>query len=279
MHRSGTSALTRVVNLLGLRLGPEDDLYSEWDNPLGHWESASLVHVNESLLEAFGGTHLRPPSLPTGWERSRRAAALEPVAGSVFGSVYPPDGPWIWKDPRLCLTLPFWRRLIDDSVAVVFVWRHPEEVARSLAKRNGTPMEHGRALWERYNRRALTSAVGLPMVCVRFDGLMSDPDATVRRLAENLSSVDVQLTGDLGAATASIRPTERHHQADDATGLTDERAELLVTLRSFTGWTERFRPPQLPEESPTTDALISPPRWRGHASRVKNHMTSLFRSG
>ena len=49
MHRSGTSALTRVLNLLGVALG--DDLMPPGpDNPLGFWEHQGIVSVHEALF-------------------------------------------------------------------------------------------------------------------------------------------------------------------------------------------------------------------------------------
>src|SRR5437764_4320640 len=65
MHRSGTSALTRVLNLLGMDLGSEYRLEgSRPGNPAGLWEYAPFLHINDRLLAAFGGTWDRPPPLP-----------------------------------------------------------------------------------------------------------------------------------------------------------------------------------------------------------------------
>lgn len=66
MHRSGTSAVTRVVNLLGLPLCRRDDLYLAADNPAGHWESTSVVGVNDALLAEMGGPCWAPPVLLSG---------------------------------------------------------------------------------------------------------------------------------------------------------------------------------------------------------------------
>lgn len=51
MHRSGTSALTRCINLLGVPLGVADDLMPTGEaNPRGYWESASLTRVSGELV-------------------------------------------------------------------------------------------------------------------------------------------------------------------------------------------------------------------------------------
>src|ERR1019366_7940994 len=76
MHRSGTSAVSRILNLLGADLGPEGDLLTEYDNPAGHWESKALVACNDRILAAFGRSWDFPPWTAPGWEYSDRASRL-----------------------------------------------------------------------------------------------------------------------------------------------------------------------------------------------------------
>ena len=55
MHRSGTSAATRLVNLLGLPTCIEDDMFPpSFDNPKRNWESMSLTAFNDRVLETLG---------------------------------------------------------------------------------------------------------------------------------------------------------------------------------------------------------------------------------
>src|ERR1019366_7128579 len=117
MHRSGTSAVSRILNLLGADLGPEGDLLTEYDNPAGHWESKALVACNDRILASFG----------PGWEYSDRASLLLPELTDAFASVYR-SSPWVWKDPRTCLTFPLWRRVIGPGATVVIVFRDPGAV-------------------------------------------------------------------------------------------------------------------------------------------------------
>ena len=53
MHRSGTSALTRGLQMLGVYLG-NDFLSPQPDNPTGYWEDRKICELNERLLAAFG---------------------------------------------------------------------------------------------------------------------------------------------------------------------------------------------------------------------------------
>ena len=49
MHRSGTSALTRVLNLLGCGI-PKTIMPGNEGNVTGHWESKAIYEINESIL-------------------------------------------------------------------------------------------------------------------------------------------------------------------------------------------------------------------------------------
>jgi hypothetical protein len=66
---------------------------------------------------------------------------------------------WGWKDPRTCLFLPFWDRLLPEA-RYVFVYRHPVEVALSLLRRDSEPEPRADPwvairCWEVYNRCVL----------------------------------------------------------------------------------------------------------------------------
>jgi hypothetical protein len=57
LHRGGMSVVTRVVNLLGVPLAEQDDLFApDVINPEGYWKSRPLVDVNDRLLKRLGGS-------------------------------------------------------------------------------------------------------------------------------------------------------------------------------------------------------------------------------
>jgi len=234
MHRSGTSAVTRVVNLLGLSLGRSDDLYSAPDNPSGHWESVSLCATNDVVLGLFGGTDIWPPRLRSGWERSSKAQSILPAMRAVFQDVYSEaigtDGVWLWKDPRLCLTLPIWRRLLDDF-CVVLVIRNAADVADSLHRREGFPILYCRAVWDCYNRSVLGALAQLPVVVVDFDQMVRDPSNQTKLLANRLDGLGVPITGNPEVAAGAVDPAVPR-QAKGSVGdlLTDKTLAVLGAL-------------------------------------------------
>ncbi|HEX3993406.1 MAG TPA: hypothetical protein VHX39_19705, partial [Acetobacteraceae bacterium] len=54
MHRSGTSALTRIINLAGADL-PTELLGATSDNPTGHWESEQVHDLHNAFMSDIGG--------------------------------------------------------------------------------------------------------------------------------------------------------------------------------------------------------------------------------
>lgn len=244
MHRSGTSAVTGVVNLLGVPLGRAEDIYSAPDNPSGHWESRALCALNDVILRSFGGFDMGMPPMPPSWLRSRRARQLRGVMRATFDDVYRGER-WLWKDPRVCLTLPLWRQVLDDF-CVVLVVRNAGPVVRSLHRREayGYPRFYCQALWDDYNRRAVAAAAGLPVVTVDFDALRQDPLAQVKLLHEGLSSLGVELTGEIGAAAGSL------HEAAGAPRPSRPASghRLAAALKSGPAATQSFQPPALPPQ-------------------------------
>ena len=96
-------------------------------------------------------------------------AVLAHVARHVTG------GDSFIKDPRLCLTWPVWRGLLPgDKQVVVYVYREPLAVARSLRKRHGFPLAFGLLLWEHYNRLALTALSDSDYVCISYAQMASN---------------------------------------------------------------------------------------------------------
>jgi hypothetical protein len=206
MHRSGTSAAARVVNLLGVPLLAADDLLpADEVNPRGYWESERLLRANDELLEAAGGSWSYPPARFE-WE----PAAVE-RARAELGSLF--SGEWVWKDPRACVTLPFWREAFSGSWAVLLVLRDPREVAASLAARDGFSAERSFALWERSLRSALAAAEGLPALVTEYDSLLADPRGWAREVSAFLGGLGFS-AGDPGDAVAAfVEPGLRRSRA------------------------------------------------------------------
>jgi len=132
MHRSGTSLVTRLLNLMGVFLGSADDLMpAVRHNERGYWEHTAIVSLNDEILHRCGGNWYQPPRFVDGWAFDPDLASLRQSARSFVVGTFENQRIWGWKDPRTCLTLPFWQTVVLPTHIVICL-RNPLEVANSF---------------------------------------------------------------------------------------------------------------------------------------------------
>jgi hypothetical protein len=264
MHRSGTSAVTRLISLLGLGTPPEEDLVQPTDkNPKGYWESEALVNFNERVLAAVGCHMGCPVALEPGWENDPRLDSLRADAPRAVGEIFPVT-PWVWKDPRHCLAFAFWRSVLAVKPVVVLVNRNPLEITASAQRvRNEQGKIYTLALWERYLREALGQVAGLPVLVTNYSDVLSGPiDWSARTQAFLIGSGVPARPSAEDEVLAFVDTTLRHTSFDRGDLLRDpdvseaQRA-LSSALNDIEGGYASFSPPPLPDETPTTEALLT----------------------
>ncbi len=247
MHRSGTSAMTRIVNLLGVPVGREDDLIqADGANARGYWESLSLTRFQDALLARLGGRWDDPPPLEPGWERRLDLVREVGRARRIVRRVYGDLPVWAWKDPRTSLTLPFWRRTLRRDPIAVVLHRHPLEVARSLAARDGFSKRRSLALWERYNRELLANVAGLPVLVVAYERLVDDPLGVAASARAFLAANGVPVRGVPEEEIRGFVDRSLRHSRFDELDLgadpdvSDEQQDVFRLLHSLEGPHDAF---------------------------------------
>ena len=270
MHRSGTSAATRVINLLGVATcAPEDMPRGPW-NPTGLWESKTLNGYDDELLAAMGRSWIWPPPAGAAYdELDARIANRREDARRVFDEVHP-QRPWVWKDPRACLLLPFWRAALGGSKVAVLVVRNPLEVADSLRRRHDVDLEYGLALWERYNRLVLAHAAGLPALVSRYEELIEDPAGWSEVARSFLLGAGVELApaGGEGGAADFIEEGRRHNvrSRGELAAASPSALHVADALDSLAGAHASLSPPELDPEPAGVEAAIARVASRGGLS-------------
>jgi hypothetical protein len=274
MHRSGTTAVTRAINSMGVPTCVEEDLAPGWvGNPEGHWESLTLMRYDDLLLREVDAAWFCPPPVRDALWTSVRA----PSARAEFDAVHPTPQ-WVAKDPRLCVTLPFWRQVLERPLVAVLMLRHPEEIAASHASRDGFPLSFGLALWERYMQHALRALDGLPLLVTRYDELLGDPSAW----ADGARVFLAQHGLDTKAAGAGVVDPSMKHESRDpaaASAMSEQQRELATLLDGLDS-SPAFATPLLPVETPATGQTFERVRrkrgvarrwrWRRYLNRDRN---------
>ncbi|MBW1974201.1 MAG: sulfotransferase domain-containing protein [Deltaproteobacteria bacterium] len=212
MHRSGTSLTTRILNLLGVDLGPEKHLMKpcEDDNPKGFWEHRLLVDLNDAILSRLGGSWHEPPIFPSRWDISPQLADLRQLAQAILQKDFDSAELWGWKDPRTCLTLPFWQRILPPMKYVICL-RNPVDVAKSLERRDKFPLEKGVRLWLTYVSSALEHTQDQPRLLVFYEDVMENWRRELKRLAQFIGKPELAEEVTVQSAVGEFVTNELYH--------------------------------------------------------------------
>ena len=211
MHRSGTSMIASLLHACGLDLGPEKDfLPPAPNNPEGFWENRSFLRLNDAILKELGGSWDHPPQMDAaGWENEPNLHPLRKKAGKLLRR-FEGCEPWGWKDPRNCLTLPWWRKLLPEMKVLICV-RNPLAVAESLRLRNGIAYPDSFDLWLIYNRRVLAAAPVERRLVTLCETYLHHPHVELCRVLQwaGLTATEQQVE----QACRRIVPPLMHHRA------------------------------------------------------------------
>ncbi|MDD2878202.1 MAG: hypothetical protein PHT60_08975 [Acidiphilium sp.] len=221
MHRSGTSALTRVMALCGADLPAHLMDPAADNNETGFWESQAVVDLHDAALLAMGSSWSDTSSLPQSWFDSAEAVGFQHRLADVLVAEYGDAPLFIVKDPRLCRLMKLWLPVLAaQSIAprVVIPIRHPLEVAASLHRREGFDPARSLLLWLGHALAAERDSRGLTRCFVTYDQLMADWSRVVARIGTALdidwpTRTDTEATA--FAVAGFLTDRLRHHAIPD----------------------------------------------------------------
>jgi hypothetical protein len=217
MHRSGTSALSGVLGLLGVNLSNSMRAPHPGVNEKGYWEHFELVQLHDRLFSGMHYSWDEILSMPEAWWKQERVAPFRREIVRILERDFSTVPVWGFKDPRLCRLLPLWLEILDDlgiETRFVLTYRHPLEVARSLQRRNDFRVAKSGLLWLDHNLSAERWTRGRPRWFTSFGRLLEDPVSTV---AEMQRALEIPFPRSCQEAEGEIRdflsPDLRHHDA------------------------------------------------------------------
>jgi hypothetical protein len=251
MHRSGTSALTRVLSLLGADLpatlmsGTRANLDS---NAKGHWESEAIVRLNDEIFDSAGISWRSPEGMPSKWYESVRYERFRNRAQAVLESEFGESALFAFKDPRVCKLVPFWLSVLEEAQvkpAIVTMVRNPEEVADSLLKRNALDRPLGMLMWLRYVLNSERDSRANTRVHLSYDKLLTDWQGSAERISNSFGfrwpSASVQRAEQINGF---LSDSERHHQKPSNPNPRDQVSSWAnECFKIFDGWVEHEERP------------------------------------
>lgn len=202
MHRSGTSALSAAVEMLGFNLGKNKTKDSSSENKKGFFENSEIIKLNDDLLSALGARWDNPIfedldvfSYNSNVIENFKDKAIELVLSEFSGS-----DKILIKDPRCCLLIPFWESVFNDLgfnkeyISYIHIFRDAYEVAESQKIRSinndfysfGTRYEETISLWLSYIHSSLLNTKHSRNLYFNYKDVLDKPNDVFELIAEFL---------------------------------------------------------------------------------------------
>ncbi len=185
MHRSGTSSLAGALVALGAK-GPATALPPAPDNPLGFFESAKVMNLDDRILAAAGSAWDDWRAFNDVWLADGNARELQDEAVATLEQEFGSARLIVVKDPRICRMMPFWTGVFARSgyaILPILPIRSPLEVARSLQRRDGFPVAKGLLLWLRHVLESEVATRQMPRAILDWSDFLADWRLGMARVA------------------------------------------------------------------------------------------------
>jgi|HubBroStandDraft_1064217.scaffolds.fasta_scaffold170186_1 hypothetical protein len=181
---SGSSVLTGLISRAGYWTGESTFKKEEYDT----YENQDLINLDLQLFDQanYTGNY----ALEFSAEAIARIEALGKTIDTrpfrQFLQTCDQHRPWIWKDPRLWLTIRFWRTIIDlkDCRFILLTRSYPHSWVSSILRRHirsyGSAKRYEQSI--RDSLAEFLKSNNLPFIHITFENLVVRPEDTIRQL-------------------------------------------------------------------------------------------------
>ncbi|MDP3895530.1 MAG: sulfotransferase [Mesorhizobium sp.] len=230
MHRSGTSALTRAISLLGAEL-PKLLLAPNAGNPAGYWEPARLVELHDQMLaEANSRWDDWRPFAMSDLPRKRAEFYRAEIVRILFEE-FDRAPLFVLKEPRISRFVPLYAEIFQSmgvQLRFVHTSRNPLAVAASLSAREGSTRGFNALLWLRHELDAELATRHKPRVFVSYEALVDQPLQELEKIGRVLGITWPRPIGDAAKdVLGHLSAKHRNHVANP---------EILSADRGIPEW-------------------------------------------
>ncbi len=186
MHRSGTSMLASIIQALGVFIGDEL-LPAGVGNSYGYFENVQFIGLNDLILMACGGSWENPPPLEKLLEVESK------FKDSIIAVIRANErSKWGWKDPRTAITIWLYHPHLENP-SYLYIKRDPFAVAQSLQRRDGSSIEKGLYLAEKYrvSIERFLETVSSPFIELRYEDFLKDPVLQVKKVSDFVGEFNI----------------------------------------------------------------------------------------
>jgi len=235
MHRSGTSMVAGVLNILGIDMGKEL-LGKNWSNPWGHFENIKFLELNERILRKAGGSWNYPP------KENQILAQVGMFSKEIKNLIQSNESKfWGWKDPRTSLTIELFLPYLENPYFLV-CHRDASAIARSLKRRNNMKLEKGLKLTQIYNQRIerfFKRHNGLKRLDLFYEKITANPPEGVEKIVDYLEIHPSEQI--FQKALHNIVPHEQVQEISKKMKKTEKQDEITNLIKEAIANPKKFR--------------------------------------
>jgi hypothetical protein len=217
VHRSGTSALTRVINLLGAALPKNLMPPTPNNNEVGFWEPQNLWLLHDQMLREAGSRWNDWRKLDLGILPPERIVFYKSEIRRLIAEEFNDAPLFVLKDPRICRFVPLYQGILGDmgiDVKYILIHRHPRAVEASLKVRNKMPEACSQLLWLRYVLEAEKTTRNWTRKFLSYEALLTDTERQVEELIDALALTKVESSrATMAEIKSSLRQDLQHQKA------------------------------------------------------------------
>lgn len=194
VYRSGTSTITKGLQVLGVRLPDPKTVTFNKFNEKGYWEDQDFILFNLELLKALSSLEQRHRDILTLTSREvvflEEQGFLEKASQLLLEKVSDLQ-PLALKTSSFSILLPFWKKVFeacDIQASFVIALRNPlsivasvEQAQEMLGKQD---QEKSFWVWISYMLSCLEHTAGYERLFVSYDNLLKAPACEIQRMAD-----------------------------------------------------------------------------------------------
>ncbi len=189
LPRSGTSAITRALQALGI--GLDGNLQPARNiNPKGFWEDIDIMYgINRTATHINGDKIISAKKLQEDTSVGKRLRELHVTAEKLLQQRIGSSDQWGFKDVRTGEMLPFWQSVfakLNLKENYIIALRHPLSRAHSNQKFNDHDIEHGLIAWLDYLVRVINQTQDKNRVIVSYELMLQQPEQQLEHMRTSL---------------------------------------------------------------------------------------------
>ena len=192
---SGSSVITSFISQAGYWVGDETIIKDSRSGVYNTYENSRLVQLNVNLINTLSFEYNNDVEYKVNAQLFFEKAFYQYENKQIYSDFVEycnSKGNWIWKDPRLWITIGFWQRILNkNNIKLIIVYRNPLSLWISLLNKRQIVGYFYLKNIERKSKEEIKQYInrnGLNYYLICYDELILYPEQIIPSLNEYLQT-------------------------------------------------------------------------------------------